>query len=115
LKEDSLGDPAFELRPDVMRRVRWSRRGSCGMSGCSDPECCCSLCRRPVGVAEDDPRWATHDEDCADCELCRDQVPLMLFRGQGKEMEQAIFHNACFEQAMMPARRKRHGIGAGEV
>jgi MinD superfamily P-loop ATPase len=71
------------------------------MSGCSDPECCCSLCRLPVGIPEEDPRWAGHYEDCGGCELCEDQTPIMLFRGEGNKMEQAIFHTACFKRAVL--------------
>jgi hypothetical protein len=89
----------FKIRPDVS--IRWSLRGSCGNSGCADPECCCSLCGLPIGAREDDPRYATHEEEeCFDseCELCVDRVPLMLFRGEGAAMEQAQFHNACFHR-----------------
>lgn len=50
----------------------------------------------PIGVAEDDPRWDAHDEYCDDCDLCRDRVPIILWRGKGKAMEQAQFHNQCF-------------------
>jgi hypothetical protein len=82
-----------------MAEVRWSK-GSCGEAGCSDPECLCALCAQPIGVSEDDPRWHDHDEDCYGCELCEDSVPIILFRGEGKDMEQAAFHNKCFEKVM---------------
>jgi hypothetical protein len=49
-------------------------------------------------VSEEDPRWEAHDEYCGDCDLCRDQVPVMMFRGEGKAMEQARFHWTCFQQ-----------------
>jgi hypothetical protein len=88
------------LRAESAGAIRWSRRGSCGDPGCKDAECCCALCGLPIGVAEDDPRWETHDEYCGDCDLCRDQVPLMLFRGSGKRMQQAQFHTRCFEKVV---------------
>jgi hypothetical protein len=89
---------AFSLKPRFMGAIRWSLRGSCGNPGCKDPECCCSLCGEPIGVAEDDPRWDEHDEFCCDCELCRDQVPIQMFRGEGKKTEGAQFHLKCFEK-----------------
>jgi hypothetical protein len=89
----------FILKPQFLGAVRWSRRGSCGEPGCKDAECCCSLCGEPIGVPEDDPRWETHPEYCGgDCPLCRDQVPTMLFRGEGKATEGAQFHWACFRK-----------------
>lgn len=101
-----MSSPAFQLKARYVNQIRWSRRGSCGISGCKDPECCCSLCGEPIGAEEDDPRWDEHPEWCDDCDLCRDRVPLMLFRGEGKAMEQASFHGACFEKiAWFPARR----------
>jgi hypothetical protein len=99
----------FVLRPEYAAALRWSRRGSCGNPGCSDPECCCSLCGRPIGIPEDDPRFETHDEYCPGCELCVDQLPLMLFRGKGRETEQAQFHKACFEKLA----RIRHSAADG--
>ena len=89
--------PGFLIKSRYAASIRWSKRGSCGMAGCKDPECGCALCGKPIGVPENDPRWDGHDEDCCDCDLCRDQVPLMLFRGEGKATEQAQFHHACFE------------------
>lgn len=100
----------FAINPEKADMIRWNRRGSCGQSGCTDPECCCALCGKPVGVPEDDPRWQEHSEFCIGCELCEDEVPLMLFRGEGKQMEQAKFHKKCFrevtsfEQKRKPAR-----------
>lgn len=88
----------FEILPEHAERIFWNSRGSCGEPGCTDPECCCSFCARPIGVAEDDPRWDEHEEYCDDCDLCRDSVPLMLFRGEGEQMQQAQFHVRCFEQ-----------------
>ena len=88
----------FAIRPEFAEAIHWNSRGSCGESGCKDPECCCSLCARPIGVSENDPRWDEHDEYCDDCDLCRDRVPLILFRGEGKAMKQAQFHQRCFEQ-----------------
>ena len=84
--------------------VRWSK-GSCGNSGCTDPECVCALCAKPIGVPEDDPRWVDHDDDCPECELCVDEVPVILFRGEGEEMMQAAFHIACFNK-LIAARRE---------
>ena len=94
----------FNLNPEVMQTIRWSRRGSCGRSGCSDPECACALCGKPIGVNEDDPRWDEHQEYCGGCELCSDEVPIMLFRGEGKQMKQAQFHSACFETLLAKAK-----------
>jgi hypothetical protein len=91
---------SFEIRTDVAAVIRWSSRGSCGNAGCTDSECCCALCGEPIGVSEDDPRWDDHDEYCDDCDLCRDRVPLILFRGEGKAMQQAQFHTACFNAAI---------------
>ncbi len=89
---------SFTIRPESADAMHWNTRGSCGEPGCTDPECCCSLCARPIGVSEDDPRWDEHDEDCYECDLCRDSVPIILFRGEGKAMQQAQFHQRCFEQ-----------------
>jgi len=88
----------FGIKARYAGAIRWSKRGSCAEPGCKDPECCCGLCGEPIGVPEDDPRWDDHDEWCGDCDLCRDRVPLMLFRGEGKQMEQAQFHTTCFEK-----------------
>lgn len=88
----------FALRAEHVKEIRWSRRGSCGSAGCTDPECCCAVCGKPIGVAEEDPRWEDHPEDCYDCDLCRDQVPVILFRGERKATLQAQFHQRCFER-----------------
>ena len=96
--DDYKPAPPFELKPQFAHAIRWSRRGFCGNPGCKDPECCCAFCLEPIGVPEDDPRWEKHSEYCDDCELCRDQVPMMLFRGQGKATEGASFHTRCFEK-----------------
>jgi len=82
--------------------IRWSS-GSCGNSGCKDPECCCALCAQPLGVAEDDH---THDPECEGCERCEDNVPIILFRGEGKESKQAAFHAKCFSKLLV-----KHGQG----
>lgn len=99
----------FVLRPEFAGSIRWSRRGSCGNPGCSDPECGCALCKLPIGVPDDDPRWESHQREfCGrdDCELCRDQVPTELFRGKGRAMEAARFHWECFRKVTwFPARR----------
>jgi len=97
---------AFTLKPEAQYAIRWNSRGSCGESGCKDPECCCSLCGLPIGVSDDDARWDEHDEWCSDCDLCRDRVPLILFRGQGKDMEQASFHQYCFEKLLATMPKK---------
>lgn len=95
----------FVLKSRYLGAIRWSRRGSCGESGCTDSECCCSFCQKPIGVPESDPRWETHPEYCEECDLCRDMIPIQLFRGEGKQMEQASFHKACFlTVAWLPAR-----------
>jgi hypothetical protein len=88
----------FVLKPQFFSAVVWSRRGSCGEPGCKDPECCCAFCREPIGVSEYDPRWEDHDDYCDDCDLCRDQVPIIMFRGEEKATEGAQFHLACFER-----------------
>ena len=87
----------FVIKSRYAPQIKWSA-GSCGNAGCKDPECCCALCREPIGVSEDDPRWDEHDDWCEDCDLCRDQVPLILFSGEGKAMKQAAFHAKCFEK-----------------
>jgi hypothetical protein len=90
-----------------MLTVRWSARGSCGTPGCNDPECVCALCARPIGVPDDDPRQAEHDhQSCMGCELCEDDVPTMLFRGKGKNTEQACFHHRCFNKLLVPTGGK---------
>lgn len=89
---------SIELNHLVLE-VRWTR-GSCGLSGCADPECVCALCARPIGIPETDPRWNEHDEYCVGCELCEDLVPIILFRGEGKDTEQAAFHHKCFERLL---------------
>lgn len=86
----------FAIRPEFASKIRWSQ-GSCGNAGCADPECCCAICEKPIGVPEDDPRWRDHDEWCDDCDLCRDRVPITLFKGEGRAMLQAQFHTKCFE------------------
>lgn len=77
--------------------IRWAS-GSCGNPGCTDPECCCALCARPIGLSEADLRGRQHDEECSGCELCEDNLPIILFRGKGKDSKQAAFHTACFEK-----------------
>jgi hypothetical protein len=86
----------FVIRPECAGLIRWSRRGSCGNSGCKDPECGCSICGEPIGIPEDDPRRDGHDENCPGCAICEDDIPIMLWRGQGKDTEQAQFHSKCF-------------------
>ena len=91
----------FQIRPDYAWQIRWSNRGSCGESGCKDPECGCALCGLPIGVSDEDPRRISHDEEsCLDpkCDLCVDRVPLILFRGEGKHTQQAQFHDACWRK-----------------
>lgn len=88
----------LELNPEVAAQIRWSSRGSCGNAGCTDPECCCSLCGEAIGLPEDDPAVQEHLKACDGCELCDHQVPLILFRGEGKAMQQAQFCNHCFEK-----------------
>jgi len=95
------------IRPLEAALIRWSKRGFCGNSGCTDPECGCALCGRPIGAADDEPRWDGHDEDCAGCELC--EVPLILFRGEGKNTERASFHNACFKKIAFFRSQAGHG------
>lgn len=90
----------FAVKARYAASIRWSLRGSCGQSGCKDPECCCSVCHQPIGVSEDDPRWEEHPEYCTDCEVCRDQAPFQIFRGAGKKMEQASFCTACFKKVI---------------
>ena len=80
-------------------RILWIVRPVCGEPGCSEhPQCLCSLCGKPIGTPEDDPRWIDHDQECPDCDLCRDQMPLMLWRGKGRSTQMARFHEECFNQ-----------------
>ncbi len=95
-----IKQPQFAIRAEFAGRIRWNSRGSCGNSGCTDPKCCCSLCGKPIGVSEEDPRWEEHSEYCDGCELCRDQVPFIMFAGEGKRMKQAQFCTACLEKAI---------------
>jgi hypothetical protein len=97
--------PSFNFDSREMAKVHWSSRGSCGNPGCKDKECGCALCGLPIGIPEDDPRLEDHPEYCTDCDLCRDQVPIQLFRGEGKAVEQAQFHTKCFEKLMVKAGR----------
>lgn len=90
--------PDLSIHRDKVPMIRWSKRGSCGTAGCKDPECCCSLCGEPIGVDEQDARWDEHSEFCDDCDLCRDSVPIIVFRGKGNRTKQAQFHNHCFEK-----------------
>ena len=90
----------LKLNPALMDTVRWST-GSCGVSGCADAECVCGLCAKPIGIPEDDPRRDAHDQfDCAGCEICEDDVPTILFRGEGKDMKQSAFHDKCFHRLL---------------
>lgn len=94
-------NPKLNLNPALLQTVRWSI-GSCGSSGCGDPECVCALCAQPIGIAEEDPRRADHNEECFGCSICEDDVPIMLFRGEGRQSRQAAFHKACFERLLVP-------------
>jgi hypothetical protein len=97
VREWRTGEPFMESKDLFIEhgyeaRIRWSQRGTCGSPGCTDPECGC-------GVAEDDPRWEEHGlEPCFsdECELCVDQCPLILFRGEGTDTQQARFHTKCY-------------------
>ena len=86
----------FSISAEHAAKIRWSARGSCGNSGCTDPECGCSICGKPIGVPEDDPRWETHDEYCDGCDLCVDEVPLIMWKEDvdGRTL-QAQFHTDC--------------------
>lgn len=90
---------SFRFSTDTAARVLWSVRpcssGDGAGSGCRDPQCVCSLCGEPIGTPEDDPRWMEHDDECSDCDVCRDQVPVILFRGEGRAMQRAQFHTRC--------------------
>ena len=80
--------------------VRWSS-GSCGNPGCSNPACVCALCAQPIGTPEEQLEDNDHDPDCAGCAMCEDQVPMILFQGEGKQMKQAAFHKCCFEKLLV--------------
>jgi hypothetical protein len=95
----------FSIKSRYAGQIRWSRRCSCGEAGCTDPECRCAFCDQPIGVSEDDPRWERHPDYCIGCELCDDTVPVILFRGEGKAMKQAQFHNACFAEIVLFSAR----------
>jgi hypothetical protein len=92
----------LELNSRVLE-VRWSK-GSCGTPGCKDPECVCALCAQPIGTSEEDPRWDSHPDYCCSCQLCEDQVPIILFHGDsdGREMRQAALHARCFQKLCEP-------------
>lgn len=90
----------LDLDPEKMKSVRWSK-GSCGRSGCSDPECVCASCAKPIGIDEEDAHRSGHDEDCLGCEICQDDVPIILFRGHGKFSVQAAFYHKCFEKLLV--------------
>lgn len=52
-----------------------------------------------------DIRWWGKDDPGDQCSWCMELVPenehpLLLFRGEGEEMEIARFHNACAEPAL---------------
>ncbi len=47
----------------------------------------CAVCGLPIGFSDDDPKWDG-----------RDQVPMIIFRGAGEEMEHATFHHKCFDE-----------------
>ncbi len=95
-----VADPNHEFKlNERAHEIRWSKK-FCGQSGCLDPDCVCALCAQPIGIAEDDPRWERHDEDCIDCDLCRDEVPIILFKGKGKKTLQAAFHEVCFKKLL---------------
>ena len=84
------------------REIRWSS-GSCGNPGCTDPECVCALCAKPIGTPDEVLEQNGHDDEfCMGCDLCRDRVPIILFRGEGAAMMQAAFHGACFETMLVP-------------
>jgi hypothetical protein len=86
---------------DTSKILRWSH-GSCGVPGCADPECCCAVCALPIGIPEDDPTRDDHDQEfCGGCPVCIDDVPTILFRGEGKDMVQAAFHAECFEKLLL--------------
>lgn len=91
----------IDLDGEKMKVVRWSKRGSCGAPGCADEKCRCGFCGFPIGIPEDDPRWEQHDADCGGCELCENQVPILLFRGSAPETEQAQFHVVCFNMLLI--------------
>lgn len=96
----------LNLNPELMATVRWST-GSCGNPGCKDAECVCALCAQPIGIPEDDLRRDVHDQfDCAGCEICEDDVPTILFQGEGENMRQAAFHNACFSKLLVNEKVK---------
>jgi hypothetical protein len=86
----------FAFKPDTAARILWHVRPSCNEAGCKDPQCVCSLCGEPIGTPDDDPRWVKHEEDCDDCDVCRDSIPMMIFRGEGRSMQRAQFHGRCF-------------------
>src|SRR5260370_8332598 len=82
---------SFQLN-ERASEIRWSK-GSCGVNGCTDPECVCALCAQPIGISDEDPRRADHDnEDCSGCPICEDDVPMILFRAQGKKTKQPPSH-----------------------
>lgn len=82
--------------------IRWVRAPHCTEAGCDHPSCVCALCAMPIGVPEDDPRRAGHDDEgCLCCDLCDGDCPIQLFRSESCEM--AAFHKRCFESLLSPA------------
>jgi hypothetical protein len=86
-----MSEPVFQMTSEIEAQLRFSKRGSCGAPGCTDPHCCCSLCGEPIGIVECDPHYDT----CEGCERCG-ETPICLFRGEGSDTEQAQLHNKCF-------------------
>jgi hypothetical protein len=82
------------IKPQYANAIKWSK-GSCGNSGCTEDSCACSFCGGPIGIPQDDPRRDNPDEYCVGCEICEDDVPLMLF--DSKRNLQAQFHRRCSE------------------
>jgi hypothetical protein len=86
----------FTLRREFAGAINWSSQGSCGNAGCADPSCVCSFCGLPIGRTDEELENLDHDAECDGCELCADQIPIILWRKRGRVTFQAQFHQACF-------------------
>ena len=77
------------------------------------PRCHCSFCGLPIGAAEDDPRWNSHDEDCIGCEVCEIALRLWPQNLEGAAWEIRL-HQACMALLMEEARLQGKGEGDGK-
>ena len=82
----------WEIKPEYRDQLVWDF-GYHKEEG--EDDCTCMLCGCRIGVAEEDPLWDVHEEDCAGCLLCDIAVRIWIQhpeRGTGG----ARFHPDCF-------------------